>query len=278
MNRSRTGLLLLLALSFVHHDIFGRPGEVVTRDGRRLVGDITSPFGVLEWRRDIAVADGQPFFIKPERKGRVALADIREIRRLPPGTTAAEVVELEDGRQARILIQYRIILNSGRRLDISDFITLENYYVEVASGEETARRVYLTTISGLVFRERTAPVSSAPRRPSPLPSGVAASSPQPPQANLSPPSPPPPSPSLPEPQPAVPPPSTVTASDEVEIPRPPKPLIPWRSPWFWLSLSAAAALLLSLWVRSPFGSESLFALFGVRKRRKQAKRRSRRRP
>jgi hypothetical protein len=155
-------LVLVVFLLAITAGLDARTGTIILKDGSRWTGDISSLSDSLEWRRDLASSGNQTIIIKPERKGRTKLQDIREIRRITASEAPEEGVELEDGRTARLLLQYRIILNSGRILTISDFVTLENFYLDVASTAGGEHRVYLSSISSLVFGPAQAQSASRP--------------------------------------------------------------------------------------------------------------------
>jgi len=146
------GLCLLLPLPAAGQD---REAVVRTFDGNAYQGTVSSRGDSLEWRKDIyevAHPDGtvETFILNPEYKGRVDLSRIREIRRVNPAEAPRQTVTISNLGQANLIQKYLIVLLDGRNFYISDFITLENFYLDVNTGSGI-RRIYLSQIERLLY-------------------------------------------------------------------------------------------------------------------------------
>lgn len=162
MKRIIQALILLFPLAGAVYPA-GDYGIVQTADGRRFEGVISTHSGFIEWRRDIyeahnALGETEKFILKPESRGKLDMEDVLEIRRIRnivPGLHPEQYATLADGSRARLLLQYLILLRSGKSFYISDFITLEHYYLDVQDNDGT-KRIYLSQIKSLKYTHRPA--------------------------------------------------------------------------------------------------------------------------
>lgn len=69
---------------------------------------------------------------------------------IPPPTAPAIYATLEDGSRAGLIQKYRIQLRNGKKFYISDFITLDSFYVDIR-GKEGVKRLYISQIKSLKF-------------------------------------------------------------------------------------------------------------------------------
>ena len=164
-------LALCLALPSVSQSQ-SRPAVVRTVDGSLYEGKVSSREETIEWRKDIYELRGEDgrselFILTPEYKGRIDLVRIREIRRISRDQAPRQAVTLSNGQQAVLIQKYLIVLVNGNNFYISDFITLDNFYLDVDTGRLT-RRLYLSQIDRLTYLT-AAPATVTKVSPSPPP-------------------------------------------------------------------------------------------------------------
>jgi hypothetical protein len=149
----------LLILAFLILPVTGIKADrasITTVDGLHMDGELLNSGDILEWRKDIyemTLSGGktEKFFLKPGLTGRVRISEIREIRRIPAGSAPEDIVTLSNDQKARLLLKYLLILANGKYLYISDFITMEHFFLEISS-PEGSRRIYLSKLESMVLK------------------------------------------------------------------------------------------------------------------------------
>lgn len=168
MRKLRT-LLVLFSLTSISglYAAWSQHGTVITTDGTTYTGMIQSRSGQIEWRQDIyEVVDEngekEMFILEPSMKGRMNLSEVKEIRLLAPNTGPSHYATLADNTKAKLLLKYVIIKKNDSKLYISDFITLNDYALDLLESEGK-KQVYITRISRLQFHDQSA--NSLPMEP-----------------------------------------------------------------------------------------------------------------
>ncbi len=148
-------IVLFLILIPLHYGWSARYAIIITIDGTRLEGEASSSDNQIEWRKDIYEhkdQDGvyEKFFLKPGLKGKFKLSQIKEIIMINPASAPERYATLEDDSQAKLMQKYRIKLQNGKIFYISDFVTLDSFYIDIvrATGK---KRIYISQIKSLKF-------------------------------------------------------------------------------------------------------------------------------
>jgi hypothetical protein len=149
------------------HAAWSQHGTVITTDGTTYTGLVQSRTGQIEWRQDIYEVvnengEKELFILEPSMRGQISLADIKEIRLLPPNTGPTHYATLSDNTKAKLFLKYVIIKKDGTKLYISDFITLNSYALDLTDDHST-KQIYITRISRLWFHQRPVGDKLAPQ-------------------------------------------------------------------------------------------------------------------
>jgi hypothetical protein len=148
-----------LILTFLLFPALGMGAEIAsitTVDGLHMDGELLNSGDILEWRKDIYEMKGsggktERFFLKPGLTGRVRISEIREIRRIQTKEAPEDIVTLSNDQKARLLLKYLLIFANGKSIYISDFITMEHFFLEI-SALEGSRRIYLSKLESMVLK------------------------------------------------------------------------------------------------------------------------------
>ncbi len=141
--------------------LHARNATITILDDTRMTGDAIFSGARIEWRKDIyePTDEGEIFFLKPAKLGVFKASDIKEIARINPSTAPEVYADIEDGSRARLVQKYRIRLMNGKTIYISDFITLNTFYIDLSTPERN-RRIYLSQIKKLIFKGKPRPAAS----------------------------------------------------------------------------------------------------------------------
>ncbi|GEM_PF-3689481 len=144
-------------------------GSIKTVDGFAYEGVLISRTGQIEWRQDIyetVNADGEKetFILEPATTGKISLANIKDISRLTPNTGPSKYVDVSNNIRAKLLLKYAITTKDNRKFYISDFITLNDYVIEIPQNRNN-KQIYITKIDNLKFYTSPLPSSQKTIQP-----------------------------------------------------------------------------------------------------------------
>lgn len=126
-------------------------GIIRTDSGKSYKGYLSNNGDLIEWRQDVIEAIDEKgnlikYNYKPEIRGKTRLYNINEIKRLGKSDDIpVKKIITKDGLDARFVFNYLVKLKNGKYFYISDFVTLNPYYIDVSSDGIT-KRIYISQI------------------------------------------------------------------------------------------------------------------------------------